>query len=437
MTAAALDIALRRGPRLHGFVIVGALTVGLFFGGFGAWAALAPLSGAVVAPGQIQSGSDRKTVQHLEGGIIAEIRVREGDRVQANDVLVRLDDIETRTAAEALRAQLIELASRETRLMAERDGTPMAAFDAPLLALARTDHPTLAGQVSLFDSRWRTYQGQIAILEQRIAQSEAHIRALTAQVRSAERQMVLIREETASVRELVEKGLERRPRLLALEREAARLEGERGESDGLIVQARQAIVEARMEISALNDKRVTDAETELRDVQLRRAETTERLAAAEARLDRTAVLAPQDGIVLNLRYVTPGGVITAGAPILDLVPAEDNLAIEARVRPIDVDEVAIGQTADVRLVGLKQRVTPTLTGRVMRLSADTLADERTGESYYEARVEIPAAELDRLGDHQLGPGMPAEVMILTGERTLVDYLVQPIMDSFARALREG
>jgi HlyD family secretion protein len=192
-----------------------------------------------------------------------------------------------------------------------------------------------------------------------------------------------------------------------------------------------------MEISALNDKRVTDAETELRDVQLRRAETTERLAAAEARLDRTAVLAPQDGIVLNLRYVTPGGVITAGAPILDLVPAEDNLAIEARVRPIDVDEVAIGQTADVRLVGLKQRVTPTLTGRVMRLSADTLADERTGESYYEARVEIPAAELDRLGDHQLGPGMPAEVMILTGERTLVDYLVQPIMDSFARALREG
>lgn len=412
-----------------------AIVVGL--GGFGCWAALAPLSSAAVAPGVIQVDSNRKAVQHRDGGIIAELLVREGDRVAAGQLLLRLDDVESRAAFDVLEQQYHALLAQEARLIAERD---QAELRWPAILERRAGRPEvasiLAGQEHILRSRQDTLTGQVEIMNRRIGQYGAQITALEAQLSAGERQRELIREELVNVRALLARGLERKPRLLALEREAARLDGAQGDYRGRIAQMREAIAEAELQIIELRAARLEEVAAELQDVEGRRAEVEEKLAAAEVQLVRHEVVAPAAGTVLDLRYFTPGGVIPAGGTILDIVPDEDRLVIDARVQPVDIEDVQGGMAAQVVLSGLQGRSTPYLDGLVVRVSPDALTDERTGTPYFLARVEVDRAQLSRLAGVELSPGMPAEVLIVNRERTALDYLLQPVRDSFRRAWRE-
>jgi HlyD family secretion protein len=424
--------------QLRGLIVAGVLVTIAFFGGFGAWAALAPLASAAIAPGTVTVDSHRKTVQHLDGGMIAELLVRNGDRVRAGQILVRLQDVESRAAFDLQKAHYNALLAQEARLIAEREGRSEPAFPAELLAAEAepTVAEILAGQRRILASRTQVLLGQTAVLEQRIGQYEAEIESLKAQIASGEVQLGLIAEELKGVGELFKKGLEKKSRLLALQREAARLKGMQGDYRGRITRAEQGVAQARMEILSLKEQRDAEVVTELREVQVEGAEITERMRAAESRLRRTEILAPKDGLVVNQRYFTTGGVIEPGAPILDIVPADETLVIDAQLDPINIDEVRAGMAAEVRLVAFKQRITPTVTGLVKHISADALADEHTGRAYYVARVEISRSELDRLNSVELYPGMPVEVMIATGERTALDYLLTPVTESFTHAFRE-
>jgi HlyD family secretion protein len=437
-TDATDQIEYEERLRLRGLIIAGTLVAAAFFGGFGAWAALAPLASAAIAPGTVTVDSHRKTVQHLEGGIIAELLVRNGDDVAAGQVLLRLEDVESRAAFDLLKGQHRALLAQEARLIAERDGESEPAFAPELLSLSADPAVAeiLAGQRRILASRNQVLEGQTAVLHQRIRQYEAEIESLKAQIDSGEVQLRFIAEELSGVGELFEKGLEKKSRLLALKREAARLTGMQGDYQGRITQAEQGIAEARMESLSLKEQRDAEVATELREVQVELAEVTDKLRAAQSRLQRTEILAPQAGVVVNLRYFTAGGVIEPASPILEIVPAGERLVVDARLDPMNIDEVRAGMAAEVRLVAFKQRITPTIAGRVQQVSADALVDEQTMRTYYVARVEISPAELDGLNSVELYPGMPVEVMIATGERTALDYLLAPVAQSFQRAFRE-
>jgi HlyD family type I secretion membrane fusion protein len=429
-----------RSPPVRAPVLAGLLILLAFGLGFGGWAALAPLSSAAIAPGFVRVESNRKTVQHLEGGIIDELRVQDGDIVQAGQVLIRLDRTQAAARHDALLHQYQSLRAAEARLIAERDGRHRIAFGEELESRRAEPRVTdiLAGQESIFETRRRSYQGQIGILEQRVEQLRSEIAGLRAQVSSEDRQLALIAEETADVDSLVGKGLERKARLLALRRQAALLEGGRGEHIAEIARAQQAIGETELETFSLEDRLAAEVAEGLEEVQNQLAETEEELRAAEDVLRRHEITALIAGTVVGLRFFTEGGVIEPGVPILDIVPESDRLIIEAQVNPLDIDTVEPGLPAQVRLIAFKQRSTPTLDGQVVQVSADSLSDEEaeTAISFYKADVEIDPAELTRLDGVSLYRGMPAEVLIRTGERTLADYLLAPVLDSFARAFRE-
>ena len=424
-------------PPVGRVVLGGLLVLGVGIGAFGFWAAKAPLASAAVAPGVVAVHTNRKIVQHLEGGIIAGLLVREGDRVKAGQILVQLDDLDAKSLHTLLEGEYLALRAQEIRLEAERDGAELV-FPAELHD--RRHRPEvaeiLAGQERIFVTGREALSGQVDVLRQRIAQLRAQIAALEAQLGSGEEQLELIREEAAGVRQLVNKGLEKKPRLLALERNTAYLKGQQGDYSNRRAQAREAIAETELEILNARRTRVEKAALELREVQTRRAEIHERLAEASVRLTRREVVAPQAGTVLNLRYHTLGGVVPPGGEILDLVPEDDQLIIEAQVSPADIDTVHAGLKAKVALSAYKSRITPQLDGKVLQVSADALTDERTGLTYFAARIEVDRELLEKLDGVQLAPGMPAETFIETGRRTMLDYLIQPLTDSFRRAFRE-
>jgi HlyD family type I secretion membrane fusion protein len=427
-------------PDCRGWMLFGWLVLAAFVAGFGVWATLAPLSSAAIARGEIEVESNRKTIQHLEGGIIREILVDEGDVVEAGQPLVLLDTTEAESSADSLRGRLTALVALESRLIAERDGQEKVSFPAELEARRGEDEAVaevLDGQETIFASRRAALSGQVDIHTQRIGQLRALIEAYRAQEESARAQIELVGEELSGVREMVEKGLERKPRLLALEREAERLNGSLGEYSGHIARAEEAIGEARLQIIDIKNQAAERVVSELRDVQTEIATLREKLRYAEDVLTRRSIVAPVKGMVVELRHFTPGGVIAPGAPIMDLVPLGDELIVNAKLRPSDIDVVHAGLVAQVRLTAYSRRRTPTLSGRVLTVSADSLTDERTGIRYFLARVRIDADELSRVDDVHLYPGMPADVMIVTGEQTFLDYLLKPVQDSFARAFREG
>lgn len=437
MSAAALHDP-PAGPPVRTLIAAGALAALVGFGGFGGWAALAPLASAAIAPGTVTVDGNRKTVQHLDGGIIAEILVREGDRVTAGQPVMRLDDLETRSTIALLDGQVWALAAQEARLAAERDGRADVTFPDELTALTgeRAVAEILAGQQRIFASRRTSLDSRAEVIRQRIAQQQAQIAALDAQRAAGRGQLALIAEEVVGVEAMVRQGLERKPRLLALQRQQVELEGQQGDLANRMAQAREAIAQAELEILSLRDDRQSEIATELRDVQVRLAEAREKRAAAAVRQGRRDVVAPVAGVVMKLRHFAPGAVVPPGGDILDLVPQDDPLVIDAHVSPTDIDVVRAGLPAKVVLSAFKSRTTPQLAGRVTRVSADALTDERTGTAYYRAQVEVDAGELAALDGVHLQPGMPAETLILTGERTLLRYLLQPIEDSFRRAFRE-
>jgi HlyD family type I secretion membrane fusion protein len=416
----------------------GTAAIALCLGTFGVWSVAAPLASAAMAPGFVRVESERKTVQHLEGGIIAELLVREGERVTAGQPLVRLDDLEARALHDLLRAQQIALVAQQTRLAAERDGLSELNFPEELVSQMSSAKvaEVVRGQQRIFVSGREALQGEIDVINQRIAQQNALINAYKAQWEAGVDQLALIDEEVASVKALVEKGLERRPRLLSLQRNLAYLAGQQGEYSGRIAEAKESIAGGRMEILNARRNRIEKAALELREVETQLAQVNERQAEASVKLGRRDVTAPQSGTVLHLRYHTVGGVVPPGSEIMDIVPADEKLVIEARLNPNDIDVVHDGMPAKLVLTAYKSRTTPHIDGVVTQVSADALHDERTGQAYYLATVEADAHQLKLLEHVKLSPGMPVEAIINTGDRTFWDYLVQPLKDSFSHAFRE-
>ncbi|TPL10210.1 HlyD family type I secretion periplasmic adaptor subunit [Mesorhizobium sp. B2-4-14] len=425
-------------PPIRSHVVGGLAVIGLMFCGFGGWAATAPLTSAAVAPGVVKVDSNRKTIQHLEGGIIREILVREGDAVKKGQVLVRLDGLDAGSDRDTIRDQLDALLASEARLTAQRDSLAQIAFPAELLA--RRGEPNvaeaLAGQERIFSDQAEVLKSQVEVWQQRSAQYEAQISALVSQIDATERQIPSLREELDGAQILLKKGFGVKSRALGLERQIAASEGDAGANRARIESLRQQIAEADAQIENVKASQVKTASDDLRDVQTKRFELEKTLAKIGARADRRDIHAPEDGVVMNLRYFTPGGVIAPGGDILDLVPVQDKMVLEVKVQPLDIDVVRPGLPATVRLVAFKQRVTPTVEGILTRVSADALVEERSGATYFSATVEVNADQLKELPNVKLYPGMPVDVSIVTGRRTMLEYLYQPLAESFAHAFRE-
>ena len=420
------------------YLLLGGALVLALVGGFGGWAAIASISGAVIAQAVIVVESNAKTVQHLDGGIVGEIRVRDGDRVAAGDVVLRLDDTMPRANLGILTTQLDELMARRARLEAERDGRAELAFPAALqdrAAEARVAN-VMAGQEKLFQTRAQALAGQKDQLGKRVGQLRDEISGLVAQRDAKATEIVLIEKELEGLIKLKEQGLVPSNRVIALQRDAARLKGDRGRLVAEIARAEGRIGETEIQIIQLGRDRGAEVVTELRDVQARIAELAERRIAAEDQLKRVDVRAPIGGIVHDLAFHTIGGVIPAGQAILQIVPSKDVLIVEARLASQDIDQVHPGQAAVIRFPGFNQRTTPELNGTVRRVSADLMRDEAMQLEFYKVRLRLEPGELDRLGGRALVPGMPAEVFIQTDRRTALSYLVKPLTDQIEKAFRE-
>jgi HlyD family secretion protein len=425
--------------RTRELVLAGSALIGVFVIGFGGWAVMAPLESAAVAAGSVVSASSRKTVQHLEGGIISAILVHDGDAVTAGQTLIRLDDTKARTTLLALRGQLWDAKAREARLIAERDGA--ATIDFPADLVAQQSEPAvaaaLAGQQKIFDTRRSLVESKTAAIRERINQVHEEINGHQAEVVALEKRVALLQEEVGGVKQLVASGLERKSRLLQLERDLADADGKRGETLAQIARAKQTIAEAEIDILSLQNDRQKDVADELRETQKKGHELAEQTQAAADVLARDDIKAPENGTITDLRVHTPGGVINPGEALLDLVPQSDRLVIEVQLRPDDIDRVHEGLAAQVRLLPYKQRRTPPLDATVIYVSADRLIDKRTDRPYYTAKLRIDDKQLAALGDDvKMVPGMPSEAMIKTGETTVAAYALSPILDSFHRAFRE-
>lgn len=409
-----------------------------FFGVFGGWAILAPLDSAAVAPGVVSVEGSRKTVQHLEGGIIAEILVKDGDRVKAGQPLIRLDDTQPKANLKLLQGRLYSALALEARLVAERDGKAEITF--PDSLLEKKDDPKIdeiiTGQINIFQARREALSGKENILKLRSAQLNEEITGLKGQIGAEDTQLRLIAAEIADVAGLVKKGLAPKPRLLSLQRRQAEIEGSRSKNHAQIARAMQSIAETSLQISELRTTAINEAVEQVRDVQNDLGDLLEKTRAAKDVLSRMEIRAPRDGAVVNLKVHTPGGVIAPGEPLLDIVPLDVRLIVEARVDPKDIDVVRPGLASQIRLSAFSQRRTKPLEGRVLTVSADVLRDDRTGRSYYLARIEIMEPPEKVLGGAVIQPGMQADVMIVTGERTFFDYILGPVESSFNRAFRE-
>jgi membrane fusion protein, type I secretion system len=419
-------------------VIASALTVATVFGAGGYWMSTAMLGSAAIASGVIISKSERKTIQHLEGGIIEEILVAAGDKVVANQIVMRLDKTSAEANLQLLKVRLVAATALENRLRAERDKTDKITFD-PLI-MDNRDNSNVAeamwGEKNIFNARREAIVGQTAILHQKMSQLREEIKGLQAQAKSETRQAALIREEIKDQEKLFKKGHARKSRMLALQRHLAELEGQRGQYLASIARAKQQIAEAKLSIIDLKNRQMSEVVSTLRDVQSRIDDTEERLRASKDILYRTDIRAPQNGIVADVQVNTPGGVIRPGEKIMDLVPQDDELIIEANLRPVDIDVVHIGLKAQIRLTAFNRRSTPPVDGKVIFVSPDRLISTDTGMPYYKVLVEVFPESLAKLKDVELYPGMGADAYIATGSRTAIDYLTSPILDSLDRVAIE-
>jgi HlyD family secretion protein len=380
----------------------------------------------------VESESSRKTIQHLEGGIIREILVADGDVVRSGQTLISLEDTKARSEVDSLQGQLWDATAREARLLAEQQGEERVSFppnESPAAAAV------LARQKDIFETRRQVFQSQVAVIREKRSQVEREIVGLKAQASASAQRAAIVREEAAMVAELVSKGLERRPRYLNLQRETADIDGRRGEIAAQISRAEQVISESQATLLKLESDRQNEIAQSLREAQNQIFQLRERLRAADDQLSRTQVKAPEDGVVTELRVHTPGGVIGAGVPLMDLVPLQDRLIVTARVRPEDIDVVRPGLKADVHLLPYNQRRVPRLEGIVTHVSADRLVDKRTDQPYYAAKIRVQDPRVTE-GRVQIIPGMPTQVFIKTGHGSVALYALRPLLDSFDNAFRE-
>jgi HlyD family secretion protein len=407
---------------------MGLITIAVFFGGFGLWSTLAPLASAVLASGVVILDANSKTIQHLEGGIITAIHVREGQYVEQGELMVNLSDIQSKAASEVLNIRYLTGLAERARLIAERDAEVAINFPSELFGDPAILLELRSGQTSIFESRRLSVVSQTEILNQRIAQLREQIIGLENSIEAQLRQASLIDEEKASVQVLVDRGSEGRSPLRALEMSAAELDQEISESRANVAQIGEKIGETHLLIEDVSVSALKEATEKLRDVEEVILNSQERLVASRDILRRTEVLAPVAGQVMELTVSTIGGVVQPGEPLLTIVPTNAPLVVEVQIRPTDIEDVYPGLIAQVRLTAFSFRTTPLMEGVVESVSADSVEDQRSGALYYKARIRLPLDVADILGGSKtIIPGMPADVQIQTSSRTLLDYLISPIL----------
>jgi HlyD family secretion protein/epimerase transport system membrane fusion protein len=419
-------------------IVAGALLIAITFGGFGTWAAVAPLATGAVAQGRVAVEAGRQVVDHHEGGIVKEILVEAGDNVDEGEVLVRLSDVQARATYQRLRSQLLTTLATEARLEAEKQGGDQINFPVALQDFGEGSE--IAGvkddQRALFQARREELQGQLEILESRISQLRTRIEGLQEQQTATHDEKRLIAEELEGQRRLYDKGLATKTRVLALERRAATIRGQLGNLKANIAESQNSIGETELQRIQIRKNRRREVADQLTNVRAQVASLRERLSAAEDRLERTRIRAPRSGQIVDPQVRTVGASIRPGQALMYVVPVRDRLVLEARLRPGDIDSVDQGMPAEVRITGLPQRSTPLLRGVVKTVAADSIQDDQTGKEYYPITVTVPQDELAKL-DRELIPGMPATVMINAGQKTLVQYLVEPWTRAIERAFRES
>lgn len=424
-----------RGP-----LAIGMLAVGVLFGVLGVWGNVATISGAVIASGMIQVESLRQVVQHPQGGVVGTINVKEGDEVAAGDVLIRFDDTLAMSELSALEEQLAEISARKSLLQAERDDKSAITFETDLLAQSDANANVaelISAQHGLFEARLETQTKRIEQLTERKQQICLQIEGVQAQLSSANEQVSLIGEELKSQQDLLDKGLAQASRVLALQREAARLNGTIGELESSAARGRAQILETELQILALQTQRREEAISALREISYSEIEMRERRSVLLETLARMDVRAPMSGVVYGLTIHTLRSVVRPADPILYVVPNDSPFVIQSRIDAIHVDQVSVGQEASLRFSTFDQRTTPEIFGKIQKVSPDVFQDEVTGLSYYLAEITPNDGEIERLGEVELLPGMPVEAFIKTEDRTPLSYLTKPMTDYFNRALRES
>jgi HlyD family secretion protein len=405
--------------------------------GLGGWAASTEFAGAVIAEGQLVVDTNVKKVQHPTGGIVGQLLVRDGHAVKSGDVVLRLDETQTKASLAIIVNGLTELAARKAREEAERDGTDIVF---PPELLARKNEPEastiLLGEQRQFEIRRTARDGQRSQLRERISQLKEEIRGLTSQEAGKAKEIQWIHKELEGVRELWQKNLVQFTRVTSLERDGARIEGERGNVIAATAQARGKISEIELQILQIDQDMRSEVSKDLADIRAKMAELGEKKIAVEDQLKRLDLRAPQDGIVHQLDAHTVGGVVMPGQQIMLIVPNADVLMVEAKIRPQDVNQVYIGQQANLRFTSFNQRTTPEVTGEVRLISADVNQDPKTGVNYYTVRISVPPQQVNRIEGQKLAPGMPVEVFLQTASRTVMSYIVRPFEDQFVKTFRE-
>ncbi|WP_144967231.1 HlyD family type I secretion periplasmic adaptor subunit [Pseudomonas sp. DE0010] len=415
---------------------IGLTIVFVTFGIFGSWAAFAPLSNAVHGSGVVTVQNYRKTVQHLEGGIVKELLARDGDLVKKGDPLIVLDESQLSAEYESTRNQLIVARYKEARLRAERDGLN----EIPPVKMDGTDsvraQEAMAGELQVFNARRNSLQGEISVNRERIQQMKQQIAGLNDMIGTKSGLEKSYTGEIKQLKELLAEGFVDNQRLLEQERKLNMLKTDVADHRSSINQTNLQIGEAELQIVQLKKKFDSDVANELSDVQAQVFDFQEKEAALRDRLLRVVIRAPESGMVLDMKVHTIGGVISAATPILDIVPAQSELVVEAKVATRDIDRLEMGKTADIRFPAFNQATTPVIEGKLVRISADSLTDERSGDTYYLVRVQVTEDGMKKLGNRKLHPGMPAEVLINAGDRTMLQYLLKPARNMFAESLIE-
>lgn len=418
---------------------IGLWIVGIFIGGFCLWGSLAPIGSAAIAPGKLVVDFNRKTIQHFEGGIIEKIHVKEGQSVVTGESLLVLRDISAKAQQKLITKQLITAEAVAKRLSVERDKGKQLDFS-ELQKRFETEESLkqiLITQADLFDARKKAMTSKRSILSKRIDQLNDEIKGLNSQRRAIQKQLKVMTKELKMVKQLVKSQNAPVTRQMELEKQWAELEGRSGDINAQIAKAGQAISETELEIINLDNDTKNQILAELQDIEIKISDLTEQLTSAKDVLKRTVIKSPISGVVMNIQYHTIGAVVQPGADILNIVPQDDQIIVEAKVRPDDIDSVHEGLSAKVQLSAYKAKKVPKLTGQVMSISADSLTDEMTGMNYFLARIQLDESEIAQLKTTvKLNPGMPAQVFIMTGSRTLFDYLFAPITDATYKAFRE-
>lgn len=417
---------------------IGLAIIVVTFGIFGLWAALAPLSSAVVAPGVVAVEYNRQTVQHLEGGIVRKILVHEGDKVKAGQLLFQLDPVQTQAALNITRNQLFSLLAKRDRLIAERDSRPVVTFSPDVLA--QSGEPTVAQAIAdeqhQFTERRATLQGQIAVLQTRISEYQSEMQGQDTERRSMEQQVAYLNEEISGLEELFKQDLVPKPRLLAVERERTQLQGQIGRSVADKARVEKSIGETQLQMRQLQQQLFQDVSKEVSDVENQTADLRQRYVVAQDQARRINVTAPMSGVAQNLRVYTEGAVVRPGDPLIEIAPDHGQMIIQAHISPNDVDSVHAGQKVEVRFPTFHSRTIPVITGEIRSVSQDRLVDEASHSAYYLAMVNVPQVDLPEELRGRLRAGLPTEIVVPTGARSALQYIWQPLTNALHKTMRE-